>query len=89
MPLSDQDLNQYQEAAKLIHEYYLNKDNILIDQHPLILAAGPWREEYYKAMEEEMEMLETKMDPWEVVPQETAGDSNILDMTWAYKKKVP
>ena len=40
-----------------------------------------------KSMETEMEMLESSMDPWEVVPREQAGDSNVLDTTWAFKAK--
>ena len=40
-----------------------------------------------KSMETEMEMLESSMDPWEVFPQEQAGNSNVLDTTWAFKAK--
>ena len=74
---------------------------MMIDQHPMILAAmqdndtpkfheamnGPFCEEYYKAMEQEMEMLESEMDPWEVMPREAVGDSNVMDTTWTFKTK--
>ena len=32
-------------------------------------------------------MLETKMDPWEIVPRNKVDESNVLDTTWAYKTK--
>ena len=47
---------------------------------------GPLADHFYEAMEAEMETL-AKIDPWEVVPREEAGDSNILDSTWAFKTK--
>ena len=48
---------------------------------------GPHSEEFFKEMEAEMKLLESNMDPWEVVPREEAGESSILDSTWAFKSK--
>ena len=47
---------------------------------------GPLADHFYEAMQAEMETLET-IDPWEIVPREVAQDSNILDLTWAFKTK--
>ena len=69
--------------------------------HPLTFAAmldndtpnfyqamnGPESEQFYKSMEQEMEMLESLMDPWEVVPRSKAEGSNVLDTTWAFQTK--
>ena len=89
---------------KLLDDNNLNKDRLSMEYHPFTFAAmmdndnpkfheamnGPHSEDYYKAMEEEMEILKPKMDPWEIVPRIKVGDNNVLDTTWAYKaKNVP
>ena len=47
----------------------------------------PLADHFYEAMEAEMETL-TKIDPWEVVPREEAGNSNVLDSTWVFKTTI-
>ena len=47
---------------------------------------GPYADDYYEAMQVEMETLEI-IDTWEVVPRESIGDSTVLDTTWTYKTK--
>ena len=101
MSLSEQELSCYQSAMKLLEDNSLNEDKLALDYHPFSFAAmmdndtpkfheamnGPRSEEYFKAMENEMEMLESKMDPWEIFPRNEVGKSNVLDTTWAYKTK--
>mgnify|MGYP003551355284 FL=1 len=48
---------------------------------------GPDADGYYRAMSDEMEQMELK-DPWEVVPLASVPEgANILDSTWAFKRK--
>ena len=99
--MSDQELTRYQEAMKLSDDKGIDENKLSHYYHPFTFAAmmendtpkfheamnGPHSEEYLKAMEEEMELLESKMDPWEIIPRNEVGDSNVLDTTWAYKTK--
>ena len=77
-----------------------DEDGLLEYLHPLALAVksnskdipnfqealnGPDGEGFYKAMEDEMETLENKMDCWDVVPR--PKDKNILPGTWAFRRK--
>ena len=77
-----------------------DEDGLLDSLHPLALAAkfyskdipnfqealnGPYGEGFYKAMEDEMETLENKMDCWDIVPR--PKDKNILPGTWAFRRK--
>ena len=77
-----------------------DEDGLLEYLHPLALAAksnskdipnfqealnGPDGEGFYKAMEDEMETLENKVDCWDVVPR--SKDKNILPGTWAFRRK--
>ena len=101
LSLNNQEQNKYQQAVKLLDDNNRNEDDILLNYHLFTFAAmmendtprfheamnGPHSEDYFKAMEEEMEMIESKMDPWDVIPREEVGDSNVLDTTWAYKIK--
>ena len=47
--------------------------------------SGEENEEYWKACEAEYDMLENKMEAWEVVDRD--GTMNILPGTWAPRKK--
>ena len=76
----------------------IDEAGMLQEMHPLTFAAmldndtpnflqatnGPELEQFYKAMEQEMEMLELLMDPWDVVPWSKTQGSNVLDTTWAF-----
>jgi len=79
----------------------MDDDGLLNALHPMAFAAkansddtpnfhqalnGPDSQGFYEAMEKEIEQLES-MDPWEIVPIEKAKGHNILDSTWAFKRK--
>ena len=101
LSLNEQDLCRYQKTVKQQEMRDLDEQGLLHEMYPLTFAAmlendtpnfgeamnGPMAEEFYRAMESEMEMLETSMNPWEVVPRIEAKGSNVLDTTWAFKTK--
>jgi hypothetical protein len=79
----------------------IDEDGCLEGWHPFAFAAkansedtptfheamnGPDAEEFYKAMCLEIEQLES-MDPWDIVPISETKGKNILDSTWAFKRK--
>ena len=45
---------------------------------------GPYLEQYYEAIQEELDTL-VKMDVFDVITQSEAEGRIILDSTWAYK----
>jgi len=84
-----------------MHEEKIDDDGLLLSLHPLAFAVkansldtpnfheamnGPDSEGFYKAMETELEQLES-MNAWEVVPRSEAEGMNVLDSTWAFKRK--
>jgi hypothetical protein len=46
---------------------------------------GPFADEYWRAMETEMETLEVEMQSWELVRR--TSEMNVLPSTWAFKCK--
>jgi hypothetical protein len=81
----------------------IDDDDILLNLHPLAFAAransddtpnfhqamnGPDAEGFYKAMEQEMEQLES-LTPWDIVSRKEADERGIkvLPSTWAFKRK--
>ena len=90
------------EQMEVIESYMTDEEGLLTTLHPLAFAAkannedtpnfhqamnGPDAEGYYEAMEKEMEQLEEK-NPWDEIPIETVPEgANILDSTWAFKRK--
>ena len=47
----------------------------------------PESEKSFKAMDQEMEMLESSMDLCKVFPRREAKGSNVLDKTWTFQTK--
>jgi hypothetical protein len=89
------------QVMKALHDKKIDEDGILNGYNPLALMAkanandspnfhqamnGPDSEGFYRAMQEEMESLES-MDPWEMVPISVAKGKRILDSTWVFKRK--
>ena len=78
----------------------LDEHHLLSDSDPMLLLAkldndtprfhqamnGPHSDQYFQAMELELETL-YKMDAFDVVPCSEADGRTILDSTWAYKAK--
>ena len=94
--------NSFAIALSLLHEDKIDEDNILNGLHPLAFMAkanaedtpnyyqamnGPDAEGFYKAMQDEMESLES-MDPWEEIPiTSVPNGKRVLDSTWVFKRK--
>ena len=100
LPFSEKEKNSFYEACNNLERNNLDEFGLLTDYHPLSQMAklsndspkfheamnGPFADQFYDAMQAEMETLE-KIDPWEIVPRESAQDENVLDTTWAFKTK--
>ena len=84
-----------------LHAEKIDEDDVLLGLHPLAFEAkanandspnyyqamnGPDAEGFYRAMQEEMESLES-MDPWEIVSISDVKGKNILDSTWVFRRK--
>ena len=48
--------------------------------------SGENSEEYFKAMDDEIQSL-TRRDTWEIVLRESVADHNVLPGTWSFKCK--
>ena len=100
LPFDKNENNSFYTACNNFERSSLDEFGLLTDYNPLSFLAklanytpsfhkamnGPFINHFYEAMQAEMETLET-IDPWEIVPQEVAQDSNILDLTWEFKTK--
>ncbi len=80
----------------------INGDGLLTELHPLAFAAkadsedtmnyhqamnSPDADGFYKAMEAELEQLES-LGPWDIVRSEAeAIGANVLPLTWVFKRK--
>ncbi len=58
-----------------------NKDNPSFES----AACGPFQAEYWKAMQVELDTLETDIKCWDLVPQTL--DMKVISSTWALKVK--
>ncbi len=56
-----------------------NKDNPSFES----AVCGPFQAEYWKAMQVELDMLETSFKCWDLVPQ--TPDMQVISSTWALK----
>ena len=103
MPFKPEVMNSFYAVYNNLERNSLDKNRLLSSYNPISFLAkssndtprfhesmnGPLADYFYKAMQAEMETLD-KIDPWEVVPREEAGESNILDSKWEFKtKKIP
>ena len=94
IPFKEEEMHSFYAACNNIERNSLDENRFLSGYNPISFSAklsndtprfheamnGPLADHFYEAMEAEMETL-TKIDPWEVVPREEAGDSNVLDST--------
>ena len=87
-----------------LHDTKVDEDGLLDSIHPLAFAAKANAEDtpnfhqamnsedaegFFRAMEEEYDLLESEFEAWEIVPRsipESRG-KNILGTTWAFKRK--
>ena len=90
----------FYEAMARLEEQDMNEDILLTKYNPLAYSSklengapcfqqemnGPQADSFYEEMVTEMNMLDG-IDPWEIVPRDNVGNSNILDTTWAFKVK--
>ena len=91
-----------QLSSMLLEEYLSTDDDGLLGNiDPMMLSTKANAEDnptfhqamsseeadgWYKAMETEIEQL-LKLDVWEEVPRSSVKNDNIIDCTWAFKKK--
>jgi hypothetical protein len=92
-----------QRQMKILILLALDEEGLLTSLHPLAFATkannedtpnysqamnGPDALGLMEAMEKEMQQLEEKEEPWDVIPISSIPEgANIIDSTWAFKRK--